>query len=79
MLTGSVTLQNASLTSTDSLPSLWRTLRLVSEIEELAESNKLLRETWRERRSSVYTLVKKSLTTSIRACAEVFVLAGAIR
>lgn len=54
------------MTIMESLPSLWRTLRLISEIEELVEFNKVLRETWDERRSSVYTLVKKSLTASIR-------------
>lgn len=45
---------------------LWRTLKLVGEIEELVNSNKVLRETWSERRGSVYAPVKKSLAVIIR-------------
>jgi hypothetical protein len=47
---------------------VWRTLKLVGEIDELAKSNKVLRETWAERRASVYAQVKKFLVTIIRAC-----------
>jgi len=47
---------------------LWRTLKLVGDIDELANSNRVLRETWNERRPSVYAQVKKSLEMAIRAC-----------
>jgi hypothetical protein len=45
---------------------LFRTLRLLHEIDELVNSNKMLRETWSERRGSVYAHVKKSLAVTIR-------------
>lgn len=45
---------------------LWRTLKLVTEIEELAFSNKTLREIWKTRRNGIFNLIKKSLVVSIR-------------
>ncbi|KAF8317156.1 hypothetical protein DL93DRAFT_2055777 [Clavulina sp. PMI_390] len=58
-------IDNSSMTEMETLPSLWRTLRLVIDIEDLVASNKMLRELWNERRSPVFTLLKKHLTTPI--------------
>ena len=44
---------------------LHRTLRLALEVDQLASSNKALREVWSERQPGIYKLVKKLLVAPI--------------